>query len=186
MPPEKNEEFNQTADTDQGLENLPDNQNNQDFGEVLASWQFQEFFQHQRGRVWYIIFILAIVGLLIFAYTSKNPLFAIIIILGLIVYVISEKRGPQTIEIALTEDGVILHNKFIDYEDLDSFYIIYYPPLVKNLYLQPRNSFKPLISIPLEDQNPVEIRRLLLAYLAEDLEKEEAPLTEGLTHRLKL
>jgi len=183
MPAEKKEQDN---DNNEELESVSQTANGPDFGEVFATWQFREFVQHERGRLWYLIFSLVIIGLLIFSYTSQNPLFAIIMILGLIVYVISEKRGPRTIEIALTEDGLILHNKFIDYEELDSFYIIYYPPAVKNLYLQPRNSFKPLITIALEDQNPVEIRRVLLAYIPEDLEKEEAPLTEGLTHRLKL
>ena len=90
------------------------------------------------------------------------------------------------INIVITEDGVLLNDKFIEYEDFSAFYIIYYPPTIKNLYLQPKNSFKPVITISLEDQNPIIIRKILLQYLTEDLEKEEMPATESISHSLKL
>lgn len=156
-----------------------------DYGQVLASWQCEDFVRHERGKIWYLLFSAVILGLLIYSYFSRNPLFAIIIIIGLIVYIISEKRGPSTYTISLTEDGLLINNKFISYDQIDSFYIIYYPPQVKQLYFQPKGNFKSLISIPLENENPVEVRRALLRRVKEDIEKEEAPLSDTLSHHLK-
>jgi hypothetical protein len=40
--------------------------------------------------------------------------------------------------------------------------------------------------IPLENQNPLDIRKLLTEYLEEDLDKEDEPISEGLSRWLKL
>ncbi|PWB38583.1 MAG: hypothetical protein C3F02_02620 [Parcubacteria group bacterium] len=168
------------------LETLTPEDTSPDYGGILADWHFAESATHQRGRLWYIIFSLIVVALLVFSYFSKNPTFAVILVLGLIIYIITEKRGPTIFHLLVTEDGLIINDKFTSYEDLDSFYIIYFPPQIKNLYIQPKGSWRQIINIHLSDQNPVEIRRLLLKYLREDIEKEEMPLSDGLIHRLKL
>jgi len=89
-------------------------------------------------------------------------------------------------ETAITEDGIFIGSKFIEYEDLRSFYIIYYPPEIKNLYFETKSVIKQRIVVPLEDQNPVYIREILLNYLDEDLEKEEIPSSESISNIFKL
>lgn len=157
-----------------------------DLGEVLAIWDFPEFIKHERGRLWYISFGIIFVLMLVYSYFSNNFLFAIIIVIFLITYFSLEKRGPINIQVAITEDGLIINSKFIDFNDLENFYIIYYPPQIKNLYFQPKNHLRQLIAWPLEDENPVEIRRILIKYLPEDLAKEEIPTTESFSKILKL
>ncbi len=186
MPADTSDPKNQEPSTGEELETLPEEELGPDYGEILADWHFAESATHQRGRLWYIIFSIIVIALLTFSYFGKNPLFAVILVLGLIVYIITEKRGPATFHLLVTEDGLLINDKFTGYDDLASFYIIYYPPQIKNLYLQPRNSFKQLVTIPLGDQNPIEVRRFLLRYIQEDLAKEEMPLSDGLIHRLKL
>lgn len=175
------------AEAEEGIiETSPDDSGVQDFGKIWASWEFPEFIQHSRSRTWYTIAIILLIGMLIYAYFSKNLLFAIILILFTIIYFVIERRGPVVVQIAITEDGILINDKFIEYSELADFYIIYYPPDIKNLYFQPRNRFKERIAIPLEDQNPVEIRRALIKYLAEDLEKEEMPTSESLSRIFKI
>lgn len=154
--------------------------------EILATWDFPEHEKHTRGKWWYIIFAIVVAGFLIYSYFTSNPLFAVIVALFIIIYVLIERRPIRRLNIVLTEDGILLQNKFIEYETLENFYIIYYPPEVKNLYFQPKNILKPLITIPLEDMNPVEVREILLDFLQEDLEKEEMPGSEGISRILKL
>lgn len=172
--------------TPQEIEPVSLDQFTEKFGEVLAGWDFSEFIKHDRGRIWYIVFSIIVLGLLIYSYFVRNPLFAVIIVIALIIYIITERKEPDQVSIVLTEDGFLLNDKFINYEDLAAFYIIYYPPQIKNLYLQPKNSFKPVLTIPLEQQNPIIIRKILLQYLKEDLDKEEMPATESIAHSLKL
>lgn len=80
----------------------------------------------------------------------------------------------------------MINNKLIEYNSLDHFYIVYFPPKVKNLYLQPKNLLRPIIVVPLENENPIEVRAALLNYLQENLEKEEMPTHEAISRILKL
>ena len=157
-----------------------------DLGEVLATWDFPEFIKHERGKLWYILFGVIFLAMIIYSYFSDNLLFAIIIALFIITYFSLERRGPINIQVAITEDGILINSKFFAFEDLQDFYIIYYPPQVKNLYFQPKNHLRPAIVWPLEDENPVTIRRILLQYLPEDLEKEEIPASESVSKILRL
>ena len=176
-----------------------------EYGQTLASWEFPEHVKHERSLRWYVfasivllvIVLLSIFGLDItlfkiagqpFSLTvdKGNYLFVILIALFLILYFYYERKEIENFTIFLTEDGVVINNKLIEYNSLDSFYLIYFPPKVKNLYFQPKNILKPLIIIPLEDENPIEIREILLGYLKEDLEKEEMPTSESLSKIFKL
>ena len=97
-----------------------------------------------------------------------------------------ERKDPSEVQILILEDGMIIGEKFIEYKEIKEFYIVYQPPTIKNLYIQPKNQLKPRIAIPLEKQNPVEIRELLLKYIDENLEKEEIPTSESISRLLKL
>ncbi|MFA5126895.1 MAG: hypothetical protein WC465_02750 [Patescibacteria group bacterium] len=175
-----------------------------DYGEIYAAWEFPEHIKYERGSKWYLttgIILLALVFLSIYglnftmfhlagqAFTlsfDRNPLFVILLVLFIIVYLYIERKDINNIQIMITEDGVVLNDKLIEYKDLDNFYIIYYPPQIKNLYLRPKNLLRPMIIIPLENESPVIIRQALLHYLTEDLSKEEMPAHEAISNRLKL
>ena len=43
-----------------------------------------------------------------------------------------------------------------------------------------------MLSIPLEKQNPIKIRKILLKYIDEDLDKDEESFSEILGRRLKI
>jgi hypothetical protein len=45
---------------------------------------------------------------------------------------------------------------------------------------------RPHLSIPLKESNPIEVRNYLLRFLKEDLGRNDAPLSEGLSKVLKL
>lgn len=157
-----------------------------DPGDVLAAWEFPENIKHERNRWWYILFAVILVGFLAYSYFYKNPLFAIVLVLFVLLYIILERRQTQNIQIALTQDGIVLNNRLMEYKEFDNFYIIYYPPQIKNLYLQPKNILRQRLLIHLEDQNPAEIRKILTTYLKEDLAKEELPTSESISRILKL
>lgn len=157
-----------------------------EFGSIMAAWEFPEFEKHARGKWWYISLIVITIALLTYSYFANNPLFALIILFFLVIYFATDKKNPDNVEFVLTEDGVLIHGKFIEYESFRNFYILYYPPHIKSLYLQPKNELKQLINIPLQNQNPVAIRKILLKYMEEDLEKEEIPNSEGISRLLKL
>jgi len=187
------------------MENQEQSANYADYGDILASWQFPEHTKHDRSLKWYVFFflifaviiVLSIFGLDItlfkisgqpfsLTFDKGNYLFIILLVLFLILYFYYERKEIDNISIFITEDGLVINDKLIEYKSLDYFYLVYFPPKIKNLYLQPKNMLRPVIIVPLEDENPIEIRKILLRYLKEDLEKEEMPASESLAKIFKL
>jgi len=160
-------------------------QQNNPYGKVLAAWEVDEHERYQRSRVWYLTSVLVAVALLFYSYIDNNPLFAIIIILSAIVFIISEYRGPDRILFQITEDGLVLGQTLYQYADIHHFFILYNPPELKMLYFDPKNVARPLIGVPLEDQNPSDLRKLLLPYLKEDLDREAEPTSDYFGRLLK-
>jgi hypothetical protein len=152
---------------------------NEIMGDLIAAWQFPEYIEYKRGLLWYVIAIAVILGLLAYALFTDNRLFMIIIILSTVIFVIANSRKPEIIQFAIAEGGIIIKDKFIPYIDINNFWIIYQPPFVKTLYFEPRALLSPRIQVHLTDQNPSEVRELLLQFLDEDLEKEEEPQSEA-------
>ena len=184
MPKSKKEEKIQEEEISK--KEISEDSHEEDYGDILAIWEFPEFIKHERGKLWYISFTIVFLALLTYSYLSDNLLFAIILVIFAILYFTSIKEDPVTMETAITEDGIFIGSKFIEYEDLRSFYIIYYPPEIKNLYFETKSVIKQRIVVPVEDQNPVYIREILLNYLDEDLEKEEIPSSESISNIFKL
>ncbi len=157
-----------------------------EFGKTLISWQFPEFELIKRGRAWYIIGAIVAILLLVYSYFTQNPLFALIVVIGVIMTVMMARRTPSVVNILITDRGVLVGDTFSSYRELKDFAIVYDPPSVKKLYLETRNVVRPRFTVLLEDVNPVKVREILLQYLDEDLEREEEASSEALTRMFKL
>ena len=155
-------------------------------GKVLSQWSFPETVRHARGQAWFITMGIVAALLVIYAIVTMNFLFALIIVLAAAITMLHHYREPIVVACTLYELGVEVGHKFWSYKDLKKFWIIYEPPHVKKLYFIWQTAMKPILSVPLGDQNPLKVRELLGRYLEEDLEKEREPLTEGIARVLKL
>lgn len=155
-------------------------------GKALMSWEIPEFEHHERGRRWYVVALIVIAALLIFALTSANYLFAILIIIFAITYYLQISRRPMNVTISITEKGIAIGDRLYPYDTLRSFWVIYKPPEVNTLYLEFKNTLRPEMPIPLIKKNPVKVREILLDYLEEDIEKEDESTSDYLRRQLKL
>jgi len=155
-------------------------------GEEIFSWTVDEYERHERGPLWYVIAFLVGVSLVLYAIVTQNFLFAIIIIMSGVIIGLSSLREPQRVLFRMTTRGIGMGREFFPYKDLRSFWILYEPPLNKDLYVDFRNPLTPHLKISLEDQDPVEIRKTLLEFLREELSQEQEPLTDLLGRVLKL
>ena len=157
------------------------------FGKTMFNWEIPEYEKLVRTKKWYTVAIIVTFLLLLFSFFSTNFLFAVIIIIATLITIMHEGREPQKIRIFLTEEGVIIGKKFYDFDEIKDFSIIYKPrDDIKNLYFEFKNKLKQRLSIPLKDNNPLLIRKNLLKYLPEDLERTNQPLSEGLARLFKL
>lgn len=161
-------------------------ENIKEHGKVLATWNFPEYEQPERARTWYICASIVVAALLFYALLTVNFLFAVIVIMCAIILILRERFEPVSVDVSFTEKGVVLDDKFYPYAIFHSFFIIYKPGGVKNLYLEFKSVIKPRLIVPLISQDPVKIKQLLLQHLEEDLERDDEPISEILRKILKL
>jgi len=154
---------------------------------VLASWVVPEYEKHERSKTWYIIAAIVTVIVLLYALWSANFLFVVIIVLAAMVTMLHDGSEPDAVGFAIADEGLIIGKKFIDYDELKNFSIIYKPRQgVRKLYFEFHNVLRPRLSIGLDNMNPLKIRDILLNYLQEDLERENEPLSEQLGKLFKI
>lgn len=158
----------------------------QDTGKALYRWSTKEFEEHERTIVWYSVAGIIVTALLVWSILSANYLFSIIIIITSITYYLQFSRIPRTVEVSITEKGIVIDEKLYAYESMRAFWVIYQPPTVNTLYVDFKNAFATELSIPLGRKNPVKIREILLDYMQEDLEKEDETTADYLRRALKL
>jgi hypothetical protein len=160
-------------------------QNTADHGKKLFSWNFKEYEAQERSKTWYTIFFSALGLMMVYAVVTINFLFGIILVMSGIILMIRDRNLPNDVNFSITETGVEIDGKFFEFSQIATFYILYKPPELKNLYLDFKSLVTPRLIIPLHDQNPLAIRKLLNSYVTEDLEKEEEPLSEVFRKTLK-
>lgn len=154
-------------------------------GKILMNWKFQDYPVHIRGPAWYFISGFIVILFVAYSFFTQNFLFGLIIILFVLLFYIVN-NNIKTIEINIFEDGLSIGNKMYYYHDIEKFWIIYYPPTVKSLYIQSKGFFSPPTIVSLEDKNPLDVRNILSQYIPEDLDQEHEPPLDTLTRFLKL
>jgi len=157
-----------------------------DYGKILHSWEFPEYTQYTRTRNWYIVIGIIATAILIWTIFDRNFLFAMIIIIAVLIYIFQQRREPMNVKLNIREDGLEIGRNFYNFRDMQNFWIIYEPPDVKKIYFSFKSKISAPLVISLEKQNPLIIRKTLLQYIPEDLEKEEEPASDSLSRTFKI
>lgn len=158
-----------------------------DFGKELMSWQVPEFEVHERTNLWYVVASIIGIALLAFSFFTANFLFAVIIIIAALIIILNAGKNPDLVKFLIGSEGLIIGKKFIDYDEIKNFAVVYKPAFdFKNLYFEFKSPIRHRLSIPLGDINPLKVRENLLKYLTEDLERTDPPLSERLARLFKL
>lgn len=156
------------------------------YGDTLLRWEADEYPRHTRSRFWFITTIVIGSALLLYALLTANLTFAVVLLMIGIITLISIVKAPARMEVVITNTGIIVGNTYYEYPAVKDFSVVYDPPEVKYLYVDFRSVWQPLVSIPLEDVDPNEVRKHLLPYCAENLERMEEELTDVLRRMYKL
>lgn len=174
------------AEVDQTDEIMP-SENEGELGFEIVSWETPEYQRHDRPTWWYALYAAVAIGLVTVALVTDNFLFAVIIVIASFVVILHDARTPQPILVSLTSEGVIVGNRFYDYDEVKDFAIVYKPNQnLKRIYFQFKSVRKHRLSLALHDTNPLFVRENLLKYIPENLERVDEPLSEFLTRVLKL
>ncbi len=138
---------------------------------INIEWQAPEFEKHEKGPKWFIlvgIFALAIFTISLF---MKNYIFAAMIIIAVFTIFIYALKEPRVINFKIDGKGIAIAQKLYSYSDLESFWIFYEPPQIKELSIKSKKWLMPFLKIHLADQNPLPIRQALIKFIPEELQK---------------
>lgn len=155
-------------------------------GDTWFSWEVDEFPVYPRGPVWYLVAGLVGLALLWYALATVNFLFGLIVIIFGIVLVLSSNKSTRRVSVAFTDDGIEVGKRFHPWTALDTFWVVYHPPVVTSIFFTFKDSMHPAFGIPLEGHDPSEIRLALQAVVREDMEKEAEPFSDSLARLLRL
>ena len=139
----------------------------ENIGKVLHSWQAPEFEVYEKSGRWYIIAALFIAVMVVYALFSNSPIMAITFILIGIVGYIYAQRNPNVVTFSITSKGLLANKEMYLYENIFSFWIFYEPTHTKVISLHTKASVLPFVHIPLNDEDPVKLRELLMQNIPE-------------------
>ncbi len=174
----------QGAEEEEEMEDVPEGA--ADVGQLLLSWEVDEYPRVTRSRRWYVIASLVGLALVIYAIATANFLFAVIVLAAGVMYLTTSFTSPRRIPVVVTDLGLLIDDRFYEYKDLRDFSVAYRPPDVKLLYVDFVSPLSPLLPIPLEETDPNEVREALLPFCYENLERTEETLTDRLRRVYKL
>jgi len=146
---------------------------------------------HATQFIWGVVVVLAImgvfgVGLIIYAIATANFLFAVIILMLGVIMLLGTFVRPDRTDVMITSTGVVLGDMYYDFDAIQDFSIVYDPPNVKVLYIEFNSPWHPLLSIPLEDEDPNSIREELLPFCVENIDRSQETLTDVLRRVYKM
>ncbi len=150
---------------------------------ILMEWTSPEFVYFEKTKMWYLITALVFAGLVTFGIWTKSFITVITFVILFIVIYMYAQRKPEETYFAVTLDGLIHGNNFYSYDDIDAFWIDYDPPHNTAIHIQVHRLIAQKITIQLTDQDPVELRRMLIKEIPES-EKLADGLAEALSRRI--
>jgi len=145
----------------------------------LLSWSFPEYESHEHPRGWWIGFSVLSGGLLLFALLTANFLFALIIIMLAAIILYRHYHEPSEVDFIITMRGIQVGNREYRWKELEKFWLAYEPPQVKSLIITFKSSVRRHMTIPLLEQDPLQVREILGEYLEEDLDEEAEPSSDA-------
>lgn len=153
--------------------------------EIFAKWQISAYPHYERGALWYILTGLVGGGLLVASLATYNLLLAALIVMVGVVLVIQGGTHPPQIDVEVGSLGIRRGSHFYNYKSIDRFWIVYDPP-IKSLHLiLPRSLFS-IVHVPIDGENPTELREILKKFIREDMQKDSEPILDSISRILKI
>lgn len=157
-----------------------------DAGVPIMSWESWEYPVVERSKRWYIIASFVGLFLILYAMFTSNFIFGVIVLMFAVITMLQDLKKPDRVQVHVTSKGLVFGEQFFPFEEIRDFSLSYDPPTVNTLYVTFHGRFQPMLSIALEDLNPNEVRKTLLPFAFENLEREGESLTDVLRRVYKL
>lgn len=134
---------------------------------TLLEWTAPEYIKHSKGRVWFVLAGIVLMGLVFYAIYTDSWTMAVAFILLAGVYLLAHHREPVAVQVKITDFDIQIGSRRIPYTQIKAFWILYHPPMVKVLKLLSTDKFMSEINIQLDGQLPGPVRETLLKHIPE-------------------
>lgn len=130
-------------------------------------WEAPSFYYNPQKRYSVLVVIALLAGAGAMLFYRLDALMAIFLILSSLVLILYINRKPTISKIVVSHAGVTIDDQAYYYKELRSFWLDYSPHGPKELSLEARKWYMPYVKVSIENQNPVEIRSLMINFIAE-------------------
>ncbi len=158
-----------------------------DLGEATSNgieWEAPPFYYNpQKKYLTVIVTALLISAGAIFFY-HWDTLTGIALVLSSLMLVLYANKKPTICQITVNQAGITIEDKTYYYKELKSFWLDYPPTGPKELSLESKKWYMPYVKISIENQNPVEIRSLIIHFVAE--REHEKSLVDLISRKIGL
>ncbi|MBL8030500.1 MAG: hypothetical protein JNN11_04605 [Candidatus Doudnabacteria bacterium] len=147
-------------------------------------WEAPEFKHYEKNLAWYTTLVATAI-LIIGFFVVTGDYFAAVtmgIVTGMIVFF--SRQTPGLVEVEINNNHIRFGNMMFIYKHLKSFWVVNNPNH-KTLNLETTTFFNNLIIIELEEQDPEEVRQLLLQHLPEHPQKIHETFAQKVMHIFK-
>lgn len=135
--------------------------------DTLIHWKAPEFEMVERDNKWLIYVTISLILIVAYAIYTNSIIMAItFILLGIVGYMHFE-REPRILTFRITPDGVAAGRELYLFSNISSFWIFYEPEGKKLISLHTNSYLTPFVHMPIHEEDPVEIREVLLKYIPE-------------------
>lgn len=139
--------------------------------DVRLAWRAPEFEIFKRDQKWYFYILGILLAIIAYAIFTNGLVMAItFILIGVVGYIYIQK-DPRTLDFMLTRKGIVAGREIYDFDNLRSFWVFYEEDGLQVISLHTQSYLAPFIHIPIGDQDPTEIRKILLQYIPEEEHK---------------
>ena len=137
-------------------------------------WEAPEYIHEKKDPNWYWALGIISVGLVVISIFLKNPLFAIIIVIGAFTIGLFAARKPDNVEFEITTTGIRANNQLYIFDSLKSFRIVEFEDGAQ-LLLKSKKAIMP-VTVLILPQDAVDIVRnqLLFTLNEEDISESVA------------
>ncbi len=147
-------------------------------------WEAPSFYHNPQKKYLAIVVTVLFLGAGALIFYNKDILMAIFLILSSLVIILYANKQPTISRVVVSQAGVTIDDKAYNYRDLRSFWLDFDPHGLKELSLEPKKWYLPYIKISIENQGPVELRSLMVKFIAE--KEHEKSLVDLISKKIGL
>ena len=147
-------------------------------------WQAPSFYYNPQKKYLALVVIALMAGAVALLFFDRDMLLAIFLMLSSLVLVLYTNKKPDMSKISVDQTGISINDRVYYYKELKSFWIDYNPHGPKELSLEARKWYLPHIKVSLEQEDPIELRSLMINFVPERV--HEQSLVDFIARKLGL